>query len=221
MGAGLWVKNYARTAPVTAGIVVACCLAWIVTAVQARSLSGSYYDSSLAFEWTLWGPQVLQGEYLRPLGAMFMHLDLGHLAVNMFLLVFIGREIERAYGSALYACAYLAGGLGAAASVLFMDFSTPTVGASGALYALMVLLIGVYRSRGMDLRAPIVLVLANMVYTVMSPGVSLWGHVGGVVAGLLMLPFIMSRRTQVRWIGTVSVLGVSLILMWFSTVYWG
>lgn len=214
-----WITRYARTAPVTAGIVVACVALWLATAVQARSVTESYAASGLAHALTLWGP--LTGHdvvgWLRPLGSAFMHLDAGHLTLNMCMLLLIGREIERYLGSALYVVTYLAGALAASAAVLTFDFDTPTVGASGALFALMVVLVGVYQRRGMGIAAPLVLVVVNMAYTFLNEGVSLWGHLGGLAAGVAMVGFLVSRAA---WPGTVTVLAVALGLVARAAV-WG
>ena len=200
------MKNYLRSAPVTMVLMVLCIGAWLVTAIQAKTLVTPYYKSSLAQDWTLWGPDVAAHPFM-VLTAGFMHLDAGHLLVNMVMLFFVGREVERALGSALYAAAYLISIVGSSAAVLWMDFGTPTVGASGALFALMGLLIGVYRSRGLDLRAPIVLVVANVAYSFVAENVSVWGHLGGLLTGLLFAPCFFRQRAWLRWMG-IWIIGV-------------
>ncbi|APT91602.1 hypothetical protein CPHO_00125 [Corynebacterium phocae] len=216
-----WGRSYLSVAPVTGVIVLACIAAWTATAVQSLSLSNSYYGSSLAHDWTLLGPLVADGGYARPLGAMFMHLDASHLMMNVLMLVFVGREVERAYGAGLYALSYLAGGLGSAAAVLAQDFDTPTVGASGALYAMMVLLVGVYRKQRLNLRAPLALILANLAYTFMSPGVSLWGHVGGLVTGVILLGALSLPHQTARWIAVVGVVLTSVGAVALGAGLWG
>lgn len=205
------MKNYLRSAPVTVVFMVLCIGAWLVTAVQAKTLATPYYESSLAQDWTLWGPDAAAHPSM-VLTAGFMHLDAGHLLVNMVMLLFVGREVERALGSALYAAAYLISVVGSSAAVLWMDFDTPTVGASGALFALMGLLIGVYRSRGLDLRAPIVLVVANVIYSFVAENVSVWGHLGGLLTGLLLAPFLFRQRAWLRWLG-IWVIGVAAAVL--------
>ncbi|RSZ61980.1 rhomboid family intramembrane serine protease [Corynebacterium hylobatis] len=175
------------------------------------NLSGS----SLGDSWLLYGPEVSAGglDRLRALGAVFLHIDLGHVAINGFLLLLIGREIERFAGTALYAAAFLAGGIGASATVLWLDWSTPTAGASGAIFALMVLLVGITRVRGGDLRAPMILILVNVVYTFIAPNVSLWGHLGGLFFGLLMVFFLVQPQPRVRWAGVLGVFVLACVLV--------
>lgn len=201
-------------------LMVLCIGAWLVTAIQAKTLVTPYYKSSLAQDWTLWGPDVAAHPFM-VLTAGFMHLDAGHLLVNMVMLFFVGREVERALGSALYAAAYLISIVGSSAAVLWMDFGTPTVGASGALFALMGLLIGVYRSRGLDLRAPIVLVVANVVYSFVAENVSVWGHLGGLLTGLLLAPFLFRQRAWLRWLGIWLIGVIAAVAAALRAGLWG
>lgn len=214
------MKNYLKSAPVTMVLMVLCIGAWLVTAIQAKTLVTPYYKSSLAQDWTLWGPDVAAHPFM-VLTAGFMHLDAGHLLVNMVMLFFVGREVERALGSALYAAAYLISIVGSSAAVLWMDFGTPTVGASGALFALMGLLIGVYRSRGLDLRAPIVLVVANVIYSFVAENVSVWGHLGGLLTGLLLAPFLFRQRAWLRWLGIWLIGVIAAVAAALRAGLWG
>ncbi|GAB2506167.1 Rhomboid protease GluP [Corynebacterium atrinae] len=209
------LRRWYRDVPATTVLIAASILVWLITAVQSRSLMGNLSNSRLADDWLLWGPYVSQDgvSWFRAIGSMFLHVGVGHLAISCFMLALIGREIERAIGTRLYVVAYFAGGIFASGAVLWMDYGVPTAGASGALFALMVLLVGVFRRRGADLVAPLVLIGVNVAYTFISSSVSLWGHLGGLVAGVLMLPFLFSSRRAVRWGGVVGVLVVGCALV--------
>lgn len=98
------------------------------------------------------------------------------------MLALIGPFLERHLGHLRFAVAYLVGLVGSAGVVAVMD-SSPTVGASGALFALMVLLLRVHE----EPRAPLALLGANLVYTFVGDGVSLWGHLGGLLWGIVLL----------------------------------
>ena len=71
--------------------------------------------------------------------SMFMHASFAHFAGNMLFLWIFGDNVEDRMGHVGYALFYLAGGLAAAAAhVLSNPGSTvPTVGASGAIAAVM------------------------------------------------------------------------------------
>ena len=70
-----------------------------------------------------------------------------------------------------------------------------------------------YRARGLSLRAPIFFVAVNLAYTVadsfMAHEVSLWGHIGGLVGGLVMLPF--------AWRGDRAGWGAGLVVLLAAT----
>ncbi|SMG17639.1 Membrane associated serine protease, rhomboid family [Corynebacterium pollutisoli] len=205
------LRRWWADAPATTFFTAAAVIVYVITAVESRSLMDNLHASELGRAWLLYGPEVSTGglDRLRALGAVFLHIDLGHVAINSFLLMLVGREIEKFAGTALYGAAFLAGGIGASATVLWMDWAQPTAGASGALFALMVLLVGVARVRGGDLRAPLTLVAVNVVYTFLAPSVSLWGHMGGLFAGAAMVFFFVHRDHRVRWVGVLAVLAAS------------
>lgn len=203
-----WLRRWYRDVPATTSLTLLAVVVWVLTAVQSWSVMDNLRASPLAEAWLLWGPAVLSSPLglLRTVGAIFLHVGISHLAINAFLLMLLGREIERYTGTPLFLASFFAGGVGASMAVLWMAPTTPTAGASGAVYALMVLLVGVSLRRRADLRAPLILIGINLAYTLIMPGVSLWGHLGGLITGLLMVGFVIHRSPWVRWIGVLGVL---------------
>lgn len=205
--AGL-ARNF-RQAPVTAVISTAMCVAWLICAVQSRSIMATG-DSRLAESWMLFSPEVFTGSgWLRVAGFLFIHLDISHLALNLLLGVFLGRELERSLGSLGLSAAWLFSGLGSGLAVLFFAPMTPTAGMSGALYGLMAMLVGQSLRRGHDLRAPLTLVAVNLAYTFVIPRVSLWGHLGGLAAGTV-LAFCFAIPSRPIRIVAVSAVGAGI-----------
>lgn len=91
---------------------------------------------------------IFQGKYLWTfLTSMFMHAGFFHLFVNMLSLYFVGSLVEKILGKKRYFSFYLISGL--FAGLLFVlspfifpnDLNTYAVGASGALFGLIGLLI--------------------------------------------------------------------------------
>ena len=176
------------------------------------------WDSPVGTHTILYGPEVYGAGYLRALTAGFMHLDITHLFLNMFMLVLVGAEVERFLGSGPFVVAWVAGVLWASASVLAFSFTTPTAGASGALYMLMALLIAIAFRRSTDLRAPLALVAVNVAYTLLSPGVSLWGHLGGLAAGAVMAWPLTSENVRTRWITAGVAAAAACVAIWALTI---
>lgn len=212
------IRASLRGAPVTSAIAAICVAVFAIMALQARSLTDVTWASPLGEAMILWGPLVEGLGYLRPLTAGFMHLDITHLFLNMMMLVFVGAEVERYVGSGTYAVAYLASVLGSSAAVLAFNFTVPTAGASGALYALMAMLVAIALRRSVDLRAPIALILVNIAYTLMAANVSFWGHAGGLVFGALMGWFLTSASVKVRWAGALAGLVLGAAAVWVPTI---
>ena len=200
-----WLKSFYRTAPATLIITGASIILWFVAAFQARSLTNVFNDSELVHNMMVWGPAFeLGNHWWTPVSYAFKHLDIGHLTVNMFMLMLIGREVERHFGTVLFVALYISAAISSGLLILTLDFMSPTAGASGALFALMVLLVSVYRSRGADLRAPIVLVAVNVIYTFISAGVSLWGHLGGLFAGIILALCVTRKSAAFHWLGIMG-----------------
>lgn len=207
-----------RTAPATTVIAAICTVVFLVAALQARSLTDVVWDSVVGASTVLYGPEVYGVGYLRALTAGFMHLDITHLFLNMLMLVLVGAEVERFIGTGPFALAWVAGVLWASASVLAMSFTTPTAGASGALYMLMAVLVAIASRRSTDLRAPLALVAVNVAYTLLSPAVSLWGHLGGLAAGATMAWPLTSRHARTRWITAGVATVAACVVIWVLTI---
>jgi membrane associated rhomboid family serine protease len=77
--------------------------------------------------------------WLTPLSATLVHAGFLHLAMNLLVLAFCGREVEKILGSAPVAVLYIVGAYAAAAGQYILDplSAYPMVGASGAISAII------------------------------------------------------------------------------------
>jgi membrane associated rhomboid family serine protease len=151
--------------------------------VQARSLLDNA-DAALFREWALVPYAVAEGEWWRLLTAGFLHIGPLHIAFNMFALWVLGRDLEIVLGRGRFLALYLVSLLGgSAAVVLFADPEQYVAGASGAVFGLMSGLLLVL----LRLRRPygpvVAIIVLNLVITQVVPGISMAGHVGGLVVG--------------------------------------
>lgn len=126
----------------------------------------------------------------RLLAAMFVHVGLQHFVLNMVTLYFIGRIAEDLFGSKAFLALYLLSGL--MGNLFVMTFS-PEVVAAGASTALSGIF-GAIASLRFIARSPYIqylsqsytsLILVNILFSFM-PGISLAGHLGGLVGGGLL-----------------------------------
>ena len=213
-----FVRSLFRGAPATALITVVCLGVFVITALQSHSISNVVWGSSLAENMVLFGPFIdAPSATFRTLLAGFLHVDISHVAVNMITLALLGPQLERRLGTGPYSLLYAAGVLGSSASVLEWNYDVPTAGASGALYMLMGVLLALSMRQKVNVRAPLALVGANLAYSVLSPGISLWGHLGGLVVGLLAGWPVTSVKKRVRWLASAlaavaAVAAVALVI---------
>lgn len=151
---------------------------------------------------------------LTPLTSMFLHGSWLHLLGNGLFLWVFGNNIEDSMGHARYLAFYLLCGLAAAAAHVFVEPASPipTVGASGAISGVMgaylllyprarikMLFIFFIIIRVIPVQAWLVLLwwfalqvisglpMLMSVRPEVSGGVAVWAHVGGFVAGLLLI----------------------------------
>src|SRR5437762_853516 len=78
---------------------------------------------------------IAHGEWYRLITAMFLHYGLLHLALNMYALWILGRDLERFLGPLRFTGLYLLAGLGGnVAAYLFSAPNAATAGASTAVF---------------------------------------------------------------------------------------
>jgi membrane associated rhomboid family serine protease len=145
----------------------------------------------------LYGPNVARGEWWRLVSWGFLHGGWMHVGFNGFLLFALGPQLERAFGSARFAILYFGSLFGGALAVMVFDWSQPTLGASGAVLGIAAALAIALWLRGADLRQTPAfgLVLLNLALPLILPGISFWGHLGGVLAGAAMA-YLVTRGAK-------------------------
>jgi len=159
---------------------------------------------------------VAEGEWWRLITAAFLHYGLVHLGMNMLVLWFIGPPLEEYFGHGRYVLVYLVSGLAGSAGALIWSPNALTVGASGAIWGIMgaalvleARKIWVFGGQAMGL------VIFNLAITFVIPGISIGGHVGGLVGGgLCALAFSSFRRMPA--IATLSMVGVGVLSVGLS-----
>jgi membrane associated rhomboid family serine protease len=160
--------------------------------------------------------------WLTALTSMFMHGGLLHLAGNMLFLWIFGNNIEDSMGKARFVAFYILGGLAALAAQTIIDpnAAVPTVGASGAIAAVLGGYALLYpRARVLTLifiiifftviEVPALLVLGlwfliQVFYGASqlgqplggSGGVAYFAHIGGFAFGLLLIRLFANRVNE-------------------------
>jgi membrane associated rhomboid family serine protease len=154
---------------------------------------------------------------------MFAHAGFSHLAFNMLALWMFGTELERTWGTVFFLKYYVATGLGAAAATVLLalgplafGYHANTLGASGAIYGLLLAFGLLYPNRPIYLYLlfPIpakyfvmILGAVSLLFSITDSGggVAHVAHLGGLVAGYLILrgrglrPIGEPRSWYLRW----------------------
>jgi membrane associated rhomboid family serine protease len=173
--------------PATYVLIAISVIAFMVE-IGAGSGGFGSIGGSIVNDFALRGAAVADGEWYRLVSGGFLHASLLHLGFNMFALYLLGRLLEPAIGTprfvVLYFASLFAGDFGALA---LTDPLTNTVGASGAVFGLFGAAFVIARGRGFDALASQLgfVLLINLVFTFGYPGISIGGHLGGLVGGLL------------------------------------
>ena len=167
---------------------------------------------------------VLEGEWYRMITAAFLHADMLHIAFNMYALYIFGPQIERQMGGVPFAAMYLSAALAGSAAYLVSGAGGVAVGASGAIFGLFGAWIGATYSQrhtpaGRALFRRLAMLLAiNLALPLFVPRIAWEAHVGGLVAGLLIvaawqrLPGREARATNLRTASALIVGAVAVLI---------
>jgi len=180
----LGARAGAGTVFATGALVALNVVFYLAQAAQAGSLQNA--DSSrLVSDGAVYGPAIADGEWWRLVTGGFLHASIIHIAFNMYLLWILGGALERYAGAARFLAIYFAAVLWGSVGALLLSPDSPTIGASGGVFGLMAALYLLERQRGVALLGSSVgmLLLLNLGITFVLPGISIGGHVGGILGG--------------------------------------
>ncbi len=211
-----------RTAPVVVYSIIAACVGVFLytigldSAGAERAFFATYGAIPRSITQSPW-PDAWRGL----LTSIFMHGSWTHLGGNMLYLWIFGDNVEDAMGHGRFLVFYLTTGVAAALSHVAAHPASPVplVGASGAIAGVLGAYLILYpRARVLSLvifgffirtvELPAILVLSLWFIlqlvsgfgTLSAPGaatVAWWAHVGGFVAGVLLVFVFARRRSKV------------------------
>jgi membrane associated rhomboid family serine protease len=151
--------------------------------------------------------------------SMFLHGGWAHLGGNMLFLWIFGDNLERLMGHARYALFYLLTGLAAGlAHIVFNSASTvPSVGASGAISGILggymllfprnrvrvltrggIMAVPAFVMLGLWIVLQLVSGVGSMARTEETGGVAYMAHIGGFVAGLVLVKLFAAGRRGIQ-----------------------
>ncbi len=174
-------------------------------------------NSSVMLHGLLYGPFIeVNHEYYRLLTSGFLHWNLIHLALNMYVLYWLGRLLEPAIGWMRFLSIYFTGLLAGSLGVLILAPHSPTAGASGAIFGLLGAAFVEAHRRGVEaVRNQLVLVIAiNLALTLGISGISIGAHIGGLIGGsVATLAFQQADRRRMPALGYAASLLLSALVV--------
>jgi membrane associated rhomboid family serine protease len=169
---------------------------------------------------------VAHGEWYRLITAGFLHFGPVHLAFNMIGLWQAGLLLEDRIGRLQFGLIFTVALLGGAFGSLLVTPEGFGAGASGGVFGLFGALFvaerkGVFGRAGSSFG---VLIGINLVLTFLIPGISIGGHIGGVVAGTFVAWVMLEHqsRSLQQTVPIVLTAGLSVLLvlgcLWAATL---
>jgi len=168
--------------------------------------SGGFTITNL-ISWGALNPYYVrvEGDWYRIVTSMLLHGSIFHLLMNMYVLYYIGGFMERILGPLKYTLMYLIAGVSASLLVVFIgNVNAVTVGASGSIFGIMggLFLMTYVKSSWLDpqtIRSIRFITGLNLVLTILIPSISVEGHFGGLIAGLILFYVLVDKEPYQRY----------------------
>lgn len=205
-------------------ICLNCYVFWKEITFPPDLIEGVFFRLGLVpravWDWRWAESQGIDSGFYPLVTSQFLHGGVLHLVSNMWSLWIFGDNVEDRLGKFRFILFYVLVGIAAGLVHLFADPSSeiPTIGASGAVAGVMGAYFVSFPRSKVEVLIPIfiypVFVEVPAVFfiiiwfysqfysglaalgTVTQGGIAWWAHVGGFIAGVLLLP-LFSRRTRV------------------------
>ncbi|MFH5831183.1 rhomboid family intramembrane serine protease [Halalkalibaculum sp. DA3122] len=133
---------------------------------------------------------------------MFLHGGFGHIFMNLFALWMFGQSIENYWGTRRFVWYYFLTGIGAALLHMFIGGGgAPTVGASGAVYGILLAFGMMFPERPIMLLFPPIPIKAKYFVAIFgglelmngvmgtATGVAHFAHLGGMIVGYFLIKY--------------------------------
>ena len=170
----------------------------VVMYIYTSVAGGDFLNTSNSMIWQ-WGQVnglvLVYGWWWQLFTSMFVHANIIHLAGNMLFLLIFGFRGEEMFSLPEYLSIYILGGLTGNLLSLLLGLDFVSVGASGAIFAMLgACLIYARRSIGQSIMGALIF---GFFLLMISSGenVNYLAHIGGLVAGLAM-GYVLARMRK-------------------------
>ena len=146
------------------------------------------------------------GSYWRLLTSMFLHIGFMHLAFNVFSMYIFGSRLEKYINTFQYFGIFIfsgvVGGLASLFGSWYLGTNVIAAGASGGIYGLLGAILLLSKASGQTLEGLNsyiiwLIFISGIVYSVISPNIDAFAHIGGFLGGLAAtVPMIAFGKRQ-------------------------
>ncbi|MCQ2570265.1 MAG: rhomboid family intramembrane serine protease [Limosilactobacillus sp.] len=166
------------------------------------TLTGGSQNPYVLIHWGANYPPLLgqAQQWWRLLTAGFLHIGLTHLILNCLMLYYLGQQVEIILGKWRFLSIFLISVIWGNLLSACISPHTIAAGASTGIFGLLgtFIFLGAERHNQLLLRQLAKqyswLVVINLVFDFLVPGIDVWGHIGGLVAGFLATAFVESKN---------------------------
>jgi membrane associated rhomboid family serine protease len=211
--------NATAGAVVTKGIMAVNLAVFVLTALTGGAMGRG---GDLQLRLALFAPAVAAGDWYRLITSGFVHYGFLHIAFNMLILYRFGMMLEPALGRARMLALYLSALLTGSFGVMLMEPNGVTAGASGAVFGLVGAAAVGLRLRGHNVWQSGIgpLLAVNLIFTFAIPGVSIGGHVGGLIGGVMVGGVMLRSPTEPRPLAEGLLFALAVSVVAFAGALW-
>lgn len=202
-------RRFLGNAPyVTRNLIIINIIVFVATWIAESFLKTSIFTRLFA----LFYPGNPLFHFWQPLTYMFMHGGFWHILFNMYTLYIFGCVVERMIGERKFLLFYIVCGLGAAATQIGVQAlqggpGYPTVGASGAIYGVLIAYAMLFPESKLTLIFPPVTLSAKWMVIIFAgielvtsvlganDGVAHLAHLGGMLFGWILIKIWKKQGT--------------------------
>lgn len=161
-----------------------------------------FLNRDFMFGYLAYQPEYAIVQPWRLVTASLLHGGLMHLLLNMLALWMLGPAIEERFGKGPFLAMYIVMGVAGNVAVPWFGSHSAVVGASGAIFGLFGVYLGVQRMMGRIDPQLLIIVGINLVYGFFVAGIAWQAHLGGIIAGFIIgfgtVWFARNRRDRVK-----------------------
>ena len=189
------------------------------------TLYGGSTNTSVLYSF---GGLIKNGNPIRLISSLFLHIGLVHYITNTWSLYILGRQTENFYGHFKTLIIFIYSGIvGNLLSMLLMGENVISAGASGAIFGLMGALLYFSLNQrtymGEALKNQILpVIIINLALSFMLPQINLFAHLGGLIGGIIMsialgIKYKTSKFEKINgFIAALILIGVLSYMVYFA-----